>query len=205
MSLDISPIGPTMNPAYTIPKQSNTKQIFDKTPDHMRPSLMPYAVVAESVLSAPHCEAIVKTMNKLNQYRFPGCDAITRECPRPLSYLLDPVVDFSLFANRTFFQFDLDDSPAAWLQSYGPSSKYALHTDGALGQSRKLTTIVMLTDPTTYEGGQLRIVPYPEYEYIPPTQGTMVTFPSWLLHEVLPVKSGNRQTINMGFWGPPFK
>jgi PKHD-type hydroxylase len=79
------------------------------------------------------------------------------------------------------------------------------YTQGAIGFSRKLTSVILLTDPSEYEGGALSLLIYPELIDIPKTRGTMVVFPSWLLHQVSPVENGIRQTLNVGFYGPPFR
>jgi len=72
-------------------------------------------------------------------------------------------------------------------------------------QVRKLSTIVMLSDPKDFEGGDLEF-----YEYGPPKsknkilktnhlkhQGTIITFPSFVIHRVLPVTKGLRYSLKV--------
>jgi len=80
-------------------------------------------------------------------------------------------------------------------------------------QVRKLSTIVMLSDPKDFEGGDLEF-----YEYGPPKsknkilktnhlkhQGTIITFPSFVIHRVLPVTKGLRYSLVVWHKGPPLK
>lgn len=195
-----------MNALYSIPPKTTMELIEAKTPSYMGKNMMPHAIVAEGALHPEICEHIVDEMTCLEPYSFHGCNAITRESPRdPLPSCLDPIFAHMVEINSSVFRFDLRGLPGAWFQEYRTGNSYQLHRDGEIGQSRKLTTVALLSPESAYEGGSLKIVPFPKWERIPRTQGTMVTFPSWLLHEVEPVESGVRYTINMGAWGPPFR
>lgn len=190
---------------YTIPTMEQMHEIMDRVPSYMFPSSSPWCIVGEGVLSAGGCDAILEELMLEEPYKFSHCDANTREAKRPLSHIFQAVEEFTLQANRSCWRFSLDHNPCAWLQSYMAGDAYQIHMDGELGQTRKLTTVVMLTDPSMYEGGELRIVPYPNVRVIPKTRGTMVTFPAWLYHEVLPIKRGFRQSLNLGYFGPHWK
>jgi PKHD-type hydroxylase len=107
--------------------------------------------------------------------------------------------------NDQNFGYDLNDGITAWLQTYETGDAYALHRDGELGQSRKLTAVAMLSHPNEYLDGELLLYIHPYKFVVPKTQGTVVIFPPWVLHEVTPVTGGLRQTINMAFWGPTFR
>lgn len=195
-----------MNHLYTIPALEDIEAVVTSTPEYMYPNVTPYALVGEGILSNMTCDAILDLMWTLDAYKFKECDASTREAERPLHQCFAPVLEFTYQANNSCWNFDVDkESAAGFLQSYVTGDAYQMHQDTVLGQTRKLTTIVMLTDPSKYDGGELRLVPYPMARVIPPTRGTMVTFPSWLFHEVFPVKRGHRQTLNLGLWGPAWK
>lgn len=189
---------------YTIPDEKRIKFLCGGIPEDMHPSAVPYAIVGEGVLSEGLCDQLIKELDKLEPYRHQGCDAVTRAlAPVPQSFA--PICEFTRQANLASWRFAINNFPRAWYQTYRDGEGYQLHTDGMLGQTRKLTTVVMLSDPLDYTGGELRLVPHPEYAIVPNVRGTMVTFPSWMLHEVLPVHHGLRRTINLGYWGPPFK
>ena len=69
---------------------------------------------------------------------------------------------------------------------------------------RKLTVVVQLTDETEYEGGEL-VVQHYEHEYVMPKKiGTVILFPSFLLHRVQPVTKGKRHSLVTFAFGPPF-
>ena len=84
------------------------------------------------------------------------------------------------------------------LARYEPGMKYGAHADAAFvstpdGPLRSdLSCTVFLTDPQTYEGGELvihlgvRALPLK----LPP--GNAILYPSTTLHEVVPVRSGQR-------------
>lgn len=144
-------------------------------------------------------------MERQEHYTRDGCNALTREAPRPLADEFDPVILAGLTANATNWEFDLDPYPAAWLQTYESGDDYQLHTDSAPGQMRKLTAVAMLSDESEYKGGDLIIKVMPHDFPAPKSRGTVVVFPSWVLHYVAPVTRGYRQTINLGFWGPQFR
>lgn len=195
-----------MRHLYTIPDRDFIEETTKVVPWHMHRNKSPYAIVGEGVLSDETCDEILLSMLDTTPYKFDHCDASTREAHRPLARCFAPVLEFTNQANNSCWNFDLDwTSPAAWLQSYVTGDSYQTHQDAVLGQTRKLTTIVMLSNSSKYDGGELRIIPYPTARIIPPTRGTMVTFPGWMFHEVLPVRRGHRQTLNLGVWGPAWR
>jgi predicted 2-oxoglutarate/Fe(II)-dependent dioxygenase YbiX len=170
----------------------------------MMPSMMPWAVYREMHLSKEQCDHIVHDMTEIKPHKFPGCDATTREPDEVMPNSLIPILNFGRAINDKYFQFQLN-SVSAYMQTYLPGDAYRMHTDSTPGQSRKLTAVAILSESTAYKGGLLRMLPWPEYYDIPRSQGTIVVFPAWMLHEVHTVTSGCRQTINMGWWGPSFR
>lgn len=87
--------------------------------------------------------------------------------------------------------------------------KYDWHHDvdwnKSSGLDRKLSVTVQLSDPQDYEGGQFE---FSEVE-TPPMEardkGTVLVFPSYLQHTVLPVTSGVRKTLVGWFVGPRWR
>jgi PKHD-type hydroxylase len=82
---------------------------------------------------------------------------------------------------------------------------YDWHLDTGPGKqpNRKLSLVCHLSDPNEYEGGELQIhtgkIATPERE-----KGTVIIFPSYLLHRVTPVTKGIRRTLVMWVNGPSF-
>lgn len=187
---------------YTFPTEEDLAQRAAYTPQFMRPSVTPYAAAFEGFLNDAECDAILESLGQLEPYAVLGCGAITREC------LADPTLNSIETAaramNRLFWQYELDPGQHSWLQTYEAGGKYKLHADGSPGQTRKMTAVAMLSKPEDYRGGALRLHVNPKSHQVPRTRGTVVVFQPWIEHEVLPVFAGTRQTINMGFWGPPF-
>lgn len=80
---------------------------------------------------------------------------------------------------------------------------YDWHEDSALGgvlSTRKLSCVILLND--NFEGGDFELVhsgAVPELK-----KGTMVVFPSFILHRVTPVTRGERWSLVSWVSGPPF-
>ncbi len=193
------------SPFYTYPDNQLIEQTAANTPEYMHPNEQPWAVVYEGLLSDAECDEIVRTQMKIEPYEFEHCGAVTRECNRPLHESLHPIWSFIHQMNDIFWDFDVDPTGGAWLQTYEAGGDYQLHMDGSIGQTRKLTAVAMLSKPEDYKGGDLCLHVVPNREVIPNTRGTICVFPHWLIHDVTPVTWGLRQTINLGLWGPPFK
>lgn len=193
-----------MRKLYTIPSGEEVARIASQVPISMVPSTMPHACVAEGVLSKETCDAIIDEMTWREPYRFHGCAATTRELDSPFPRSFFPVEEFAKQANAAFWQFRVNNTPTAWMQTYGPGEGYQLHSDAMIGASRKFTVVALLSDELDYDGGILRVMPYPEYYAIPKTQGTLVAFPAWMWHDVTEVTGGGRCSLNVGYYGPPF-
>jgi len=75
-----------------------------------------------------------------------------------------------------------------------------------LYNQRKLTYIIHLNDPSEYEGGELQLfLNYDKIFRVPNEKGTMVLFPSFILHKITPLTKGTKE-VTMGFvGGKPFK
>jgi PKHD-type hydroxylase len=84
------------------------------------------------------------------------------------------------------------------LTRYTPGMAYGLHADAALmflprGVIRAdISCTIFLSDPSTYEGGALRIALGSGQLAFKGEAGTAILYPSTTLHEVEPVTSGER-------------
>lgn len=190
-------------PFFSFPDTEVLERAVAETPEFMFPSSAPYAAGFGGYLSADECEAIQESLGRLTPYVVDGCRAATRECVDDPS--LEPVKSFATMLNETFWRYSLGQEQRTWLQTYGVRGKYQRHADASPGQTRKLTAVALLSDPDLYEGGDLEMFVIPKAFKVPREQGTVVVFQSWVEHEVSPITRGERQTINMGFWGPHFR
>lgn len=88
------------------------------------------------------------------------------------------------------------------------TGKFLTHMD--IGSSnpnvnRKISVVVQLSDPDDYEGGELQI-----YRGVNPVsarqeQGSVILFPSYMLHGVTPLTSGKRRSLVVWVSGEPFR
>jgi PKHD-type hydroxylase len=109
--------------------------------------------------------------------------------------------------NNSFYNFKLSQiSERIQYTVYNENDQgyYDWHLDMGAGKSnRKLSLVCHLSDPSEYEGGELQInnggIIVPENG-----KGTVVIFPSYLLHRVTPVTKGTRRTLVLWVEGPPF-
>lgn len=187
----------------TFPAEHVIDRAKSRTPDYMHPTSVPCAVISEGFIPGDKCDEIMARLMLIEAYTVPKCGAITREIGHIPE--LDEIRDFALLLNDVYWGYDLDARTNTWLQTYYERGRYQLHMDAVPGQMRKLTAVTFLTDPDMYGGGDLEIFFHPMSQKIPRTRGTVVVFQPWILHEVHPITTGVRQSLNMGFWGPNFK
>lgn len=72
-------------------------------------------------------------------------------------------------------------------------------------QDRKLSVTIQLSHSDEYEGGEFQFSECETPDASSRVKGTVLIFPSYLLHRVLPVKSGLRKSLVAWFQGPRWK
>lgn len=83
---------------------------------------------------------------------------------------------------------------------------YDWHVDqGPLRTRRKLSISVQLSDASQYEGCDLQFYAGNQIETAPRERGTVIAFPSYVLHRVTPCTKGTRKAIVAWTTGPQFK
>jgi PKHD-type hydroxylase len=83
---------------------------------------------------------------------------------------------------------------------------YDWHMDqGLTARPRKLSLVLQLSSPSDYEGCNLEIQPSAHVEAMPRDRGTLIVFPSYILHRVTPLISGKRRSLVMWCSGPRFR
>ena len=112
--------------------------------------------------------------------------------------------------NAQYFRFDLTGfGEPLQLTNYDQSEQgmYGWHQDygGKNSPSRKLSLVLQLTDPSQYEGGNLQVMTGGQPQTVRKQRGLVAAFPSYVLHQVTPVTSGNRQSLVAWVTGPAFK
>lgn len=109
--------------------------------------------------------------------------------------------------NKRFFQFDLDLIQNLQFTSYPTGGFYKKHIDMSYeaNRMRKLSFTLQLTDPLTYNNGDVKIYYGEEGYTVNKQQGTLTAFPSYALHEVEPITQGTRYALVGWVCGPKFK
>ena len=113
-----------------------------------------------------------------------------------------------LQCNQQRFNFDLMGFyQELQLAEYGESDFFDWHLDFGFGESshRKLSITVQLTKEDEYEGGDLQFMVNQNIVTAPRKQGTVVIFPSFILHRVTPITRGFRRSIVGWISGPPYR
>ena len=125
-----------------------------------------------------------------------------------LEWVFQRVTDAVLNLNDRFFKFDLFGlSEGFQFTNYkAPSGKYGKHIDRSIDISvRKLSLSIQLTDPKEYQGGDLYLYQEEKGDIMKKEQGTLILFPSYILHEVKPITKGERNSLVSWVTGKQFK
>ena len=126
-------------------------------------------------------------------------------------WIYDRLIKYISIANKNY-KFNLsilnDDIQFAIYRSE-KNGNYSWHDDMVKNEEfntiRKLSLSVQLSNEHDYEGGELEIVNAPNNFIAPKKIGTIIVFPSFLIHRVTPVTKGNRISLVLWIDGPPFK
>jgi len=114
-----------------------------------------------------------------------------------------------LKANNNHFGFDgMRLTEPGQFTHYLEGGFYDWHMDNdvsGLKESpvRKISMTLLLSDPSTFEGGELEFMS--EGKTAKLQQGQAIFFASWLQHRVKPVIRGERKSLVMWFGGPSFR
>ena len=124
------------------------------------------------------------------------------------AWLYNRLAEFALRCNNEHYYFDLQGFyEPLQLMRYGSEDHFDWHLDFGPGahSERKLSITVQLSDEDAYEGGDLEFMVNKEYVKAPREQGTVIVFPSFIMHRVTPVTKGTRESIVGWIAGPPFR
>ena len=141
--------------------------------------------------------------------------------------LYDLVFPFMRYANQEAgWSFDINNCETPQITEYKKGQFYKWHSDGTsdrlsmytkeqvgdnellLGNVRKLSMTILLNDD--YKGGQFQ---FQNFDKGKPTiinppiknKGSVIVFPSSMVHRVTPITKGVRYSVVVWFLGPPFK
>lgn len=110
--------------------------------------------------------------------------------------------------NNDYFKFDIRSIETLQFTEYTSDGDfYKRHLDMGYEEAncRKISFSIQLSNDTDYSGGDLVLYYTEEGEIANKKKGTLTAFPSYVLHEVLPVTQGTRYALVGWITGPKFK
>ena len=112
--------------------------------------------------------------------------------------------NYALYANDyAGWSFKMGRPEQVQLTSYGIDSFYGWHEDWSPLEGapdvRKLSVVLLLSDPADFEGGQFQFIDQGPVEM---QRGSLIVFPSYLRHQVTPVTKGQRYSAVCWVMGP---
>lgn len=125
--------------------------------------------------------------------------------------LFNKMAELLLELNNKFFRYDLVELEDLQYTEYSENTNgfYTAHSDDGykFNLFRKLSISVQLSDPSEYEGGDLIFyrTGLRTPQIAPKEKGTIIVFPSYVIHEVTPVTKGLRKSLVSWAQGPRFK
>ena len=118
------------------------------------------------------------------------------------------LAELAIMTNNQRYLFDiLGFQQELQLTRYSEGDFFDWHLDFGPGgiSTRKLSVTVQLSDPNDYEGGDLEFMINQNIVKAPRKKGTVIIFPSFILHRVTPITKGTRQSIVGWVAGPPYR
>lgn len=103
--------------------------------------------------------------------------------------------------NHDCFMYDIDGFESFQYTRYKKNQHYSWHFDAFTQYTtweRKISAVIILTEPNKYEGGELQVVTNGNIEQpmtLKPPAGSVVFFASWMPHRVAPVQKGVRRSL----------
>ncbi|WP_422356196.1 2OG-Fe(II) oxygenase [Roseivirga pacifica] len=122
--------------------------------------------------------------------------------------IIHKLAQLAIQVNQQRYTFDLSGIyEPLQIAQYDSDDFFDWHTDFSNGQAstRKLSLSVQLSEPSSYEGGDLQFKVNTNEINAPKSLGTVVIFPSFIQHRVTPITSGSRKSLVAWITGPHFK
>jgi PKHD-type hydroxylase len=115
--------------------------------------------------------------------------------------------------NRKFFHYDLSGLAPMQYAIYNGSEQghFDWHTDYGREKGheqhepRKLSLSLQLSDGADYQGGELQAQVRSKVDVAPKARGTVIAFPSYVLHRVTPITAGVRKSLVVWALGPEYR
>ncbi len=159
--------------------------------------------------SAPTNEALLVGQNRDHNLR--RANLVWLDDVADMAWVMDRLITLVRRSNAELFDFDLREfAESPQIASYGAaqSGHFAWHADigdGPMARKRKLTLVVQLSEPASYGGGNLEVMPGAHVIAANRAHGSVTVFPSFQLHQVTPVTRGTRHSLTVWAHGPAFR
>ena len=111
-------------------------------------------------------------------------------------------------ANYNYFKYEITHNETIQFAEYTGGDHYTWHTDTSKDDGdvcRKLSTVILLSDPSDFEGGDFEIFHGDKIEKPFDRQGSVIVMDSRDWHRVTPVTKGVRYSLVMWTMGPKFR
>jgi len=126
------------------------------------------------------------------------------------------LLDLTSSINDAYFRFDLTGFKHIQWTEYGDGDgdHYSWHCDKFpepiydnvdTFMHRKLSFSLVFSEPDEYEGGDFEVMNSGVKQKCEQKRGSLLIFPSWTVHRVLPVTSGKRKSLVWWAVGPRFR
>lgn len=172
--------------------------------------------IVQSAIARPCQEAKIGTNEGIkedNEFRRSSLWFVNQGDPE-LGFLFDELWKLAIRANQDWFDIHISKLDYYQVAEYDSTyaGEYKTHHDifymnGDPYYHRKLSCVIQLSDPKSYEGGDLsfdQVTAYPNAEELR-EQGTVIFFPSFVRHAAAPVTSGKRYSVAAWFDGPKWR
>lgn len=118
-------------------------------------------------------------------------------------WIINRVSTVVSIANQVWWRQQIPAYDACQVLRYLPGDFNPAHTDWSPRfPARKVSVVVLLSDPADYDGGTLEFLHDVAPTSPPLERGTVVVFPATLLHRVTPVTAGQRYALTAFYTGP---
>lgn len=171
----------------------------------------------EKIFTPEECEKIIKIGKEKGFIKGTTKDTKTNIRQSSVSWLFSnddlewvfkKLTDTIVYLNKEYFGFDIFgfNEGLQFTNYKSPSDKYGKHVDRSQNIAvRKLSVSIQLNNPNDYEGGELWLYDDDKGIKMKKEQGTLILFPSYVLHEVKPVTKGERNSLVCWVTGKQFK
>jgi PKHD-type hydroxylase len=176
--------------------------------------------LCEDALSKEFCEstlaqvdwALAETGNINNANPFANAekrrtDVIWQHFMQPLGCIARAYIDIANQAADWMYSLTAQEDTQLGRYKSIDNGHYDWHIDcfpPVNGVQRKLSISILLSDPSTFEGGELQFKGVEDQKVLT-TQGSIIVFPSFIEHRVTPVTKGVRYSAVTWVNGPAFK